>query len=163
MTDDHRGIEPAEQAAALMTSAGMPRMPARVLMALIAAPADGYTAAELGDRLGVSAAAVSGAVRYLQTLHMVHRMSRPGHRRDRYELAADVWYGAMTDNSPVYDRLADFIARIGDEQDADSAARVRADEMAAFFRFMSARMPQLVDEWEALRATRAAPVRPAPQ
>ena len=136
----------------MMTTAGMPRMPARLLMALIAAPSDGYTAAELAERLGVSAAAVSGAVRYLQTLHMVHRLSRPGNRRDRYELARDVWYGAMTDNSPLYERLADFIERIGEEHDSDAAARARAAEMAAFFRFMSRRMPQLVDEWEALRA-----------
>ncbi|WP_375385297.1 GbsR/MarR family transcriptional regulator [uncultured Microbacterium sp.] len=151
MTDAHRGIEPAEQAAAMMTTAGMPRMPARALMALIAAPSGGYTAAELADRLGVSAAAVSGAVRYLLTLQMVHRISRPGDRRDRYALAHDVWYGAMTSNAPLYGRLADFIERIGDEQEGDADARARAADMAAFFRFMSARMPQLVDEWEAQR------------
>ncbi len=55
----------------MMTAAGMPRMPARVMMALIAAPEGGYTASQLGERLGVSAAAVSGAVRYLQQLHFV--------------------------------------------------------------------------------------------
>ena len=38
----------------MMTAAGMPRMPARVMMALVAAPESGYTAAELADRLGVS-------------------------------------------------------------------------------------------------------------
>ena len=58
----------------------------------------------------------------------------------------------MTDNSPLYARLADFIERIGDEHEEDGDARARAADMAAFFRFMSARMPQLVDEWEALRA-----------
>ncbi|RBO72391.1 MarR family transcriptional regulator, partial [Microbacterium sp. H6] len=46
--DSHRGTESAEQAAAMMTAAGMPRMPARVMMALIAAPEGGYTAAQLG-------------------------------------------------------------------------------------------------------------------
>ena len=39
--DSHRGMEPAEQAAAMMTAAGMPRMPARVMMALVAAPEGG--------------------------------------------------------------------------------------------------------------------------
>jgi DNA-directed RNA polymerase specialized sigma24 family protein len=62
---DHPGTGPAEQAAALLTAAGMARMPARVMMALVGSPDEGYTAAELGERLGVSAAAVSGAVRYL--------------------------------------------------------------------------------------------------
>ena len=71
---DHAGSEPAEQAAAMMTAAGMPRMPARVMMALVGSPDEGYTAAELAERLGVSAAAVSGAVRYLQSIHIIHRL-----------------------------------------------------------------------------------------
>ena len=38
---DHAGSEPAEQAAAMMTAAGMPRMPARVMMALVGSPDGG--------------------------------------------------------------------------------------------------------------------------
>ena len=59
MPTDHPGAEAAEQAAAMLTAVGMPRMPARVMMALAGSPDDGYTAAELAERLGVSAAAVS--------------------------------------------------------------------------------------------------------
>ena len=99
---DHRAIDAAEQAAAVMTAAGMPRMPARVMMALVAAPDGGYTAAELGERLGVSAAAVSGAVRYLQHLHFIHRRSRPRDRRDHYELVHETFYGSVASNGPVY-------------------------------------------------------------
>ncbi|MEZ3160325.1 MarR family transcriptional regulator [Microbacterium sp. BWT-B31] len=153
MTDAHPGVEAAEQAAAMMTTAGMPRMPARVMMALVAARDGGYTAAELGERLGVSAGAVSGAVRYLQTLQMVHRLSRAGDRRDRYELVPDVWYRVTTGNAPLYERLADLIDRIGDDQHDDATARARADEMAEFFRFMARRMPRLIEEWEAERLT----------
>ena len=58
MSSEHPGVDAAEQAAAMLTSAGMARMPARVMMALVGSPDEGYTAAELGDRLGVSAAAV---------------------------------------------------------------------------------------------------------
>ena len=68
------GAEPAERAAAMLTAAGMPRMASRVMMALVGSPDEGYSAAELGERLGVSAAAVSGAVRYLQTIRIVRRM-----------------------------------------------------------------------------------------
>lgn len=151
----HRGVEPAEQAAAMMTAAGMPRMPARVLMALIAAPAGGYTASELAERLGVSAAAVSGAVRYLQTLHFIQRRSQHGHRRDRYELVHDTFYGSVASNAPVYDRMADYIDRIQDEQTDDPDAAARAADMAAFFRFMAERMPRLVEEWEQSRRSGA--------
>src|SRR6188472_2017552 len=98
----HPGIEPAEQAAAMLTAAGMARMPARVMMALVGSPDEGYTAAELSERLGVSAAAVSGAVRYLTSMRLIHRVSRPGDRRDRYDLSGDAWHGMMTANAPLY-------------------------------------------------------------
>ena len=81
MTNEHPGAEAAEQAAAMLTAVGMPRMPARVMMALAGSPDEGYTAADLADRLGVSAAAVSGAVRYLVSMRLIHRLSRPGDRR----------------------------------------------------------------------------------
>ncbi|WP_438354424.1 GbsR/MarR family transcriptional regulator [Microbacterium sp. CJ88] len=147
--DDHRAIVPAEDAAAVMAEAGMPRMPARVMMALVAAPGDGYTAAELADRLGVSAAAVSGAVRYLQQIRFIRRRSRPGERRDRYELVHETFYGSVASNSPVYERMAAHLDLIADAQHDDEAARARATEMASFFRFIAARLPGLIEEWEA--------------
>jgi len=155
--EEHLGIEAAEEAAAMIAGVGFPRMPGRVMMALIAAPAEGYTAADLATRLGVSAAAVSGAVRYLQTIQVVRRVSRPEERRDRYVIVPDTWYGLMTNNGPIYERLAAHIEAIGLAHDDDHAARDRADEMAEFFRFMARRMPQLIDEWEAHRAERTAP------
>ena len=107
-----------------MTAAGMARMPARVMMALAGSPDDGYTAAELAERLGVSAAAVSGAVRYLQSIRLIDRISRPGHRRDRYELAADAWHGVVSGNAPTYIRLADLMEAIADQNaDAEASAR----------------------------------------
>ncbi|WP_029144910.1 GbsR/MarR family transcriptional regulator [Microbacterium luticocti] len=148
---EHRAIEAAEQAAAAMATAGMPRMPARVLMALLAAPTGGYTAADLRERLGVSAAAVSGAVRYLQTLHFIRRRSLPGHRRERYEVVSDSWFGVMTANAPTYLRLAELIDAIRAAQD-DPDAGAHAREMSDFLRFMARRMPELVKEWEVERA-----------
>ncbi|WP_251053574.1 GbsR/MarR family transcriptional regulator [Microbacterium sp. ISL-59] len=146
-SDSHRGVEPAEQAAAMMTAAGMPRMPARVMMALVAAPDGGYTAAQLGERLGVSAAAVSGAVRYLQQLHFIQRRSRPGDRRDRYEFVHDPFYRSIVGNMPVYARLSEYIDDIAAEHDEDQGAHDRAVELAEFFRFLSVRMLQIVEDW----------------
>ncbi|MBS1698166.1 MAG: MarR family transcriptional regulator, partial [Actinobacteria bacterium] len=109
----YHGVDAAEAAASMITAVGFPRMPGRVMMALIAAPAEGYTAAELAERLGVSPAAVSGAVRYLQSLHIVHRVSRAEQRRDHYVIVEDTWYEMMTNNSSVYERLAAHIDTIG--------------------------------------------------
>lgn len=149
---DHAGTEPAEQAAAMMTAAGMPRMPARVMMALVGSPDAGYTAAELAERLGVSAAAVSGAVRYLQSIHIIHRLPHRGDRRDRYDMRDDGWDVVLTANLPLYERLADMVERIADENAAAPQSAIRARDMAEFFRFLSRRMPQLIEEWHAERA-----------
>lgn len=153
VSDAHRAIAPAERAAAMLTAAGMPRMPARVMMALVAAPDGGYTAAQIGDRLGVSAAAVSGAVRYLQQLRFIQRRSWPGDRRDRYEFVHDTFSSSMVGNIPVYTHLAEYIDAIAAEHDDDQGAHDRAVELAEFFRYLSVRMVQIVDDWRALRRT----------
>jgi DNA-binding transcriptional regulator GbsR (MarR family) len=149
---EHAGIEPAEQAAAMMTAAGMPRMPARVMMALVGSPDAGYTAAELAERLGVSAAAVSGAVRYLQAIHIIHRLPHHGDRRDRYDIRDGGWDVVITANMPLYERLADVVDRIADENTAAPQSAIRARDMSEFFRFLARRMPQLLDEWHAERS-----------
>lgn len=60
---------------------GFPRMAARVLMVMMAADEEALTAAELGDRLEISPAAVSGAVRYLIQIGMLAREPVPRPRR----------------------------------------------------------------------------------
>lgn len=151
MTDEYPGVGAAEQAAALLAAAGMARMPARVMMALVGSPDDGYTAAELAERLGVSAAAVSGAVRYLVTMRLIQRLSRAGDRRDRYDLTDDAWSGMITSNAPLYAALAAHMDQIADENTDAPISVARAREIADFLRFLTERMPQLVDEWRAER------------
>lgn len=148
---EHPGAAPAEQAAALLTAAGMARMPARVMMALVGSPDDGYTAAELGERLGVSPAAVSGAVRYLVSMRLIQRVSRPGERRDRYDLVDDAWAGMITANAPMYAALAGAMDDIADENPDAPASVARARDVADFLRYLAERMPRLADEWRAER------------
>jgi DNA-binding IclR family transcriptional regulator len=153
MTVEHPGVDAAEQAAALLAAAGMARMPARVMMALVGSPDEGYTAAELADRLGVSPAAVSGAVRYLISMRLIQRLSRPGDRRDRYDLTDDAWSGMITSNAPLYAALAGHMDRIADENTDAPISVARAREVAEFLRFLTERMPRLVDEWRAEQAS----------
>ena len=106
------------------------------------------TAAELAERLGASAAAVSGAVRYLQTVGFVHRVSQPGSRRDLYALHDDEWYVVSMRNSPIYGKLADLTDATAEALPEGSAARARVAEMALFYRFLQSRMPALLDDWK---------------
>ncbi|MEJ3405248.1 helix-turn-helix domain-containing protein [Rathayibacter sp. YIM 133350] len=156
MARDEKAIaDYVEQSAAALTAAGFPRMPARVLMALMVSDSDGLTAPELADYLGVSAAAISGAVRYLQTVRMVHRVSQQGSRLDRYDLPAHAWYAATLGHNPTYDTilaLAKAARPAFGNEDATGAQRVQ--EMAEFFTFVERRLPQLLEEWYAQRPAR---------
>src|SRR5258707_14378670 len=79
--DDDAVSRFTERFAAVLTEAGIPRMPARVFAALLAADSGRLTAAELAGQLQASPAAVSGGVRYLIGVGMVPRQGRPGIHR----------------------------------------------------------------------------------
>lgn len=144
-----------DKSVAVLAGAGFPRMPARVLMALLVSD-HGLTAAELGDELGASAAAISGAVRYLEQLGIVHRLRERGSRRDRFEFSDDAWYRAIVQKSPVYGIIAELSDRAADAIDDEQhlgARRLR--DTAGFYRFLDGKMPELLAEWDAMRAVTA--------
>ncbi|MEP6479158.1 MAG: MarR family transcriptional regulator [Rhodoglobus sp.] len=141
-----------EQSAAVLTAAGFPKLPARILMTLLVTEGEGMTAGELGDALNASAAAISGAVRYLQTVGIVRRVAQPGSRRDRYELPDNAWVKTMDAERPIYGVLASFAeAAVVAIDDPTSAGSLRSADMAAFYRFLAERLPQLIEEWNELR------------
>ncbi|KQV06624.1 GbsR/MarR family transcriptional regulator [Leifsonia sp. Root112D2] len=150
--DDQALSDMIEQSAAILTAAGMPRMPSRVLMALTVADGGGMTAVELAERLGVSAAAISGAVRYLQGIGIVRRLARAGSRRDSYETPENMWSSTIAQEQPVYRALAaQGEAALVAIDEPESEASRRLEEMVGFYRFLDRRMPELMAEWEAQR------------
>ncbi len=64
-------------------------------------------------------------MRYLQAIHIIHRLPHHGDRRDRYDIADDGWRVVLTANLPLYERLADFVDRVADDN-ADAPSRSRA-------------------------------------
>ncbi|MCL2514436.1 MAG: MarR family transcriptional regulator [Microbacteriaceae bacterium] len=146
--------EYAEKLAAVFTAAGFPRMSARVLMTLMVSPDAALTAAELTARLGVSPAAVSGAVKYLETLAMLRRRAAPGSRRELYELPEQAWYTATLRQPPFYDAITSLLPEgIAVAQAADASGPAsRLLEMQQFFAFVRTRLPELYAEWVATRA-----------
>jgi len=142
----------SERMSAALTAAGFPRMPARALMALTISETDGLTAADLAEQLAVSPASVSGAVRYLQTLGMVRRVSQPGTRRDIYELPQhNPWYTASMRTSTMYDAfLALAPTGIAAAGGPDSMVGTRLTDLSGFLSFVKRRLPELLEEWNAL-------------
>ncbi|MBB5868160.1 putative transcriptional regulator [Allocatelliglobosispora scoriae] len=127
---------------------GMPRMAARLLFALMGADERSLTAGELAERLEVSPAAISGAVRYLIQINMVAREPVPGSRRDRYRMVDDSWYEVTIAKMTLLKTLSDaadqgVIAAGGPE----TVAGTRLAGMRDFYLFVQESMPALLDEW----------------
>lgn len=142
-----------EHLAMLFNDLGMPRMPARVMFAVAAAESEGLTAGEISAQLGVSPAAVSGAVRYLAPLGLLNKVPVPGSRRDRYRLTSNLWYeAAMTRNEPLREaaEVAGQAVRAVGGPDTDAGARL--GEMSDFFAFLVEQMPELIERWRKHKA-----------
>lgn len=142
-----------ERFGSALTAAGLARLPARVFAALLADEDGRMTAAELGETLGVSAASVSGAVRYLQQVQMIHREREVGSRRDVFVVADDAWHDAMTNSSttyaPLVAALREGVRLVGGR---GSGAGDRLSLSIEFLEFISAEMEGIARRWERRRA-----------
>jgi DNA-binding transcriptional regulator GbsR (MarR family) len=145
-----------ERFALNLTEAGMPRMPARVFAAVLVAEDGRRTAAELAAQLGVSPAAISGAVRYLTQLRLISREREPGERVDHYRVSSDTWYEAIAHRDEMVARwlqdLAEGVKAVG----PDTAAGTRLEETRAFFEYLLDEVPRLLERWRARRLPRPA-------
>ena len=140
-----------EDFAFLLTESGVPRMPARVFACVLADDAGALTAAELAERLQVSPAAISGAVRWLMQMHLLTRGREPGARRDVYRIRDDQWYEATVFKTAALRRFEDVLAEGVEQLGADGPAAQRLSETQAFFAFFRAELPALLERWRASR------------
>jgi DNA-binding transcriptional regulator GbsR (MarR family) len=146
-----------ERFALLLTEAGMARMPARAFAALLAEDSGRLTAAELAERLEVSPAAISGAVRYLTQVGMVARDREPGARRDHYRLHEDVWTGIYLNRLSALKRWEEAVAEGVEVLGTDRPAGRRVEETREFFAFLQDELPAVVEHWRRRRAAATAP------
>src|SRR5579863_6135756 len=121
-----------ERFASVLVAAGIPAMPARVFVALLVTDSGRLTAAELAEVLRVSPAAVSGAVRYLTQLQLVHKERVPGSRRDYYRMPDDVWSDMFRLRDQVLARWAALIREGIDLVGPDTPAGARLAGHAMF-------------------------------
>jgi DNA-binding transcriptional regulator GbsR (MarR family) len=145
-----------ERFSSVLVAAGIPAMPARVFVALLVADSGRLTAAELAGRLRISPAAVSGGVRYLVQLGLVHKERVPGSRRDYYRMPDDVWSDMFRLRDQVVQRWA-ALTREGIELlGPGTPAGERLAEHAMFFDFVSGEMPEVLKRWDEYRAAKPA-------
>jgi DNA-binding transcriptional regulator GbsR (MarR family) len=137
-----------ERFAGVLSDGGMPRMPARVFARILVEDDGQLTAQEIAERLNVSPAAVSGAVRYLLQVGMLVRTRESGERRDHYRVHDDVWPEMYTQQAALLRRWIetadDGAALLG----ADSPAGRRLASTRDFFAFMHEQLPGLLKRWQ---------------
>ena len=141
-----------ERFASALADAGMARMPARVFVALLATDAGRLTAAELAELLQVSAAAISGAVRYLEQVNLVSREREPGSRRNYYRVHDDAWYEAALHRERLLARWQASTREGIEVLGADTPAGERLAETLEFYDFIAGEMPALLERWRERRA-----------
>ncbi|MEU4226506.1 MULTISPECIES: MarR family transcriptional regulator [unclassified Nonomuraea] len=149
MTRDEEAVRHAvERMARIFSDWGLPPMAARVLFTMMAAEERTLTAAELGERLGVSPAAISGAVRLLTQMHLVVREPVPGSRRDVYRLPDDAWYELTLAKMPIFRQITDeasaAVEAVGGD---DTTAGANLARMRDYFAFVERGLPRLLAEW----------------
>lgn len=138
--------------ASLLADAGMPPMPARIFVALLAADTSSLTADELAGLLQVSPAAVSGGVRYLVQVGLVSRETEPGSRRHVYRMPDNVWHEVLRERDRIMMRWADVMRDGAEVLGAATPAGERLTESAMYFDFVSKELPAVLDRWEDYKA-----------
>jgi DNA-binding transcriptional regulator GbsR (MarR family) len=141
-----------ERFGVLLAEAGMARTPARVFACVLAEDSGRLTAAQLAERLHVSPAAISGAVRYLTQAGMLVRGREPGTRRDHYAVHGDVWAEMYTTRIELLRRweraMTEGIELLGTERPAGR----RLEETREFFAFVRGEVPGLLARWQEHKA-----------
>jgi DNA-binding transcriptional regulator GbsR (MarR family) len=145
-----------ERFAAVLVVAGFPPMPARVFVALLVTDSGHLTAAELAALLQISPAAVSGAVRYLIQLGLVHKERVPGSRRDYYRMRPNMWDDMLRMRDQVMARWTAMVREGIDLVGRDTAAGARLAEQAAFLEFATEQFAEVLARWDKYRAGAAA-------
>lgn len=141
-----------ERFAAQLVEAGMTRMPARVFAALLSSEHGVMSAAELGEQLKVSPAAVSGAIRYLAQVDMVRREREPGSRRERYRVEGNQWYETLTSRDSVLRRWQETLREGVEHFGIDTPQGRRINETYEFFNFVEHELAAMMERWAKYKA-----------
>src|SRR5215204_5264783 len=111
MSNDAQRERFVERMGGALTSAGMARLPSRIFAALLIDEDGRMTAAEIGAALGVSPAAVSGAVRSLGDIGMLRRERERGSCRDIFVVEDDAWHDTLMRADQIYAPMQSALRR----------------------------------------------------
>ncbi|MFE1380879.1 helix-turn-helix domain-containing protein [Streptomyces sp. NPDC058740] len=129
----------------LLMQQGLPKMMARVLMALYISDEGTLTASELSQRLQVSPASVSKAISFLDDQGLVRR-ERDERRRERYTVDNDVWYQGTIAGARANLLLAETARQGVNILGPGSPAAARLETIARFVEFIGESIARAADQ-----------------
>lgn len=138
-----------------LCQAGFPRTPARIFVALLTSDASRLSASELGDLLQISAASVSGGVRYLIQVGLVTAEGEPGSRRLHYRMSTAIWQDVVRLRDRQFAAWAEELRQGVQVLGQTSPAGARLAETVRYFEFISREMAGLLARWQANGGTEA--------
>ncbi|MFF2809497.1 helix-turn-helix domain-containing protein [Streptomyces sp. NPDC058000] len=124
---------------------GLPKMTARVLVALYTTDAGSLTASELAQRLQVSPASVSKAVTFLESQGLIRR-ERDERRRERYVVDDDVMYQSTMASARGTAHLGEIARQGVGVLGPDTPAAARLENIARFVDFVSESIARAADQ-----------------
>lgn len=130
----------------------MPRMTGRVLGALMQAPAQGLTPAELAGTLQVSRAAISGALQQLSLMGLSEPVPNPGERAARYRVQPDAW-ARLTEQGSRKIHTLHALAEEGLQDLPEGADPAPLEEMRDFYGLWLDLYPEVLRTWRERRGT----------
>lgn len=148
MTSKQRFVE---RMASALHQGGLARVPSLVFSALLVDDDGRMTSAELAETLHLSAASISGAVRYLEQIGMMRRERERGSRRDVYVVEEDAWHAALLRRDQVYGPMIAALTAGLTAVDPDTPAHRRILVTREFMAFINEEMQALADKWDVRR------------
>ena len=137
-----------EEMGLLLESYGVSRMSGRVLGALLVAEPSEQTAEDLADVLKASRSSISVAIRLLERVGYVDRISKPGERKDYFRNRPNAW-SKLTEQQLAVVRQFKEMASRGLEllETEDPEARRGLSEMLEFYEFFEQEHPKILEHW----------------
>lgn len=129
----------------LLMQQGLPKMMARVLMALYISDEGTLTASQLSQRLQVSPASVSKAISFLDAQGLVRR-ERDERRRERYTVDNDVWYQGTIAGARANLLLAETARQGVSILGPGTPAAARLETIARFVDFIGESLTRAADQ-----------------
>lgn len=129
----------------VMMQSGMPKMMARVMVALLMTDAGSLTASELAERLQVSPATISKAIAFLDGQALLRR-ERDARRRERYVIDDGLWYQSMIASVQSLGRQVEVTRQGVGVLGPGTPAAVRLENIARFLDYVGESLARAAEQ-----------------